>query len=51
VVQGVGPGFKLQYCKKKKKEARYWWLMSVILDAWKAEIGGAELRGQPRQIV
>jgi hypothetical protein len=30
VAQGVGPEFKLQYCKKKKKELAVW-LLSLSL--------------------
>jgi hypothetical protein len=37
--------------KKKKKEARHWWLTSVILGIWEAEIGRITVLGQPGQIV
>jgi hypothetical protein len=40
VAQGVGPKFKLQHRKKKKKfcEGKSQWFMPVILAAWEAEI-------------
>jgi hypothetical protein len=52
VVQGVGPDFKLQYWKKKKKkQARSQWLTPLILANWEAEIWRIMVQGQPRQTV
>jgi hypothetical protein len=42
VAQDVGPEFKAQYCREKKKRRKLWagcWqLIPVILAIWKAEI-------------
>jgi hypothetical protein len=37
--------------KKNEWHTWCWWLTSVILATWEAEIGRIELQGQPRQIV
>jgi hypothetical protein len=55
----VGPEFKPQYHKKKKKKMKNLiylaWvrggLTSVILASWEAEIRRIKVQGQPRQIV
>jgi hypothetical protein len=55
VAQGVGPGFKPQYHKLKKKKrkarARRRWITPVILASWESEIGRIMIQGQLRQIV
>jgi hypothetical protein len=41
----------VKLCLKKIKQARHWWLMSIILDIQKAKIRRIMVRSQLEQIV
>jgi hypothetical protein len=36
---------------EKRGRARHWWVMSIILATWEAEIWKIMFQGQPREIV
>jgi hypothetical protein len=48
---GCDPIGRCPKVKDEPEEARYQWLMPVILVSWEAEIGNIIIIDQPRQIV